>query len=108
SRYEIYRNWVVNEKRTIRQLAAEATSSAGHWLLVGSGEQIADRLIERFEQRGADGFNIVPPMVPTTLEDFTEHVVPILQDRGYLRTEYPGGTLRETLGFERPQSQFAG
>jgi len=107
SRYAIYRDWVVNDQRTIRRLAAEATSSAGHWLLVGSGEQVADRLIERFEARGADGFNIVPPVVPTTLEDFVEHVVPILQDRGYLRTEYPGGTLRDLLGLDRPGSQYA-
>jgi len=107
SRYEIYRNWVVNDKRTIRELAAEATSAAGHWLIVGSGEQVADRLIERFENFGADGFNLVPAATPSTLADFTEFVVPILQERGYFRTEYPGGTLREMLGIDRPDSQYA-
>lgn len=107
SRYRIYRNWAVNDKRTIRQLAAEATSSAGHWLTVGSGEQVANQMIERFENGAADGFNILPGVTPGTLNDFVEFVLPILQDRGYFRTEYTGDTLRDHLGLQRPVSQFA-
>jgi len=33
-------------------------------------------------------------------------VVPILQARGLFRTDYPGTTLRETLGLSAPDNQF--
>lgn len=107
SRYAVYRRWAVEDKRTIREIARPAMSSDGHWLIVGSGEQIADAMIERFEAGAADGFNLVPLMQPGTLDGFAEHVVPVLQERGYFRTEYREDTLRERLGLERPASQFA-
>jgi len=34
-------------------------------------------------------------------------VVPILQKRGWFRTEYEGRTLRENLGLDRPANRFA-
>ena len=37
---------------------------------------------------------------------FVDHVVPLLQKKGIFRTEYPGTTLRETLGLERPGDGF--
>ena len=36
----------------------------------------------------------------------SEHVVPILQRRGLMRTEYEGTTLREHYGLARPASQY--
>jgi hypothetical protein len=36
------------------------------------------------------------------LEEFVATVVPELQRRGLVRTEYEGTTLRETLGLRRP------
>ena len=51
---------------------------------------------------GCDGFNIMPPLYPSHLEDFVELVVPELQRRGLFRTEYEGSTLRENLGLPRP------
>ena len=53
-------------------------------------------------ERGCDGFNIMPPVFPSSLEDFIELVVPELQRRGLYRTEYAGTTLRENLGIARP------
>ena len=55
----------------------------------------------------ADGFNIMPPVLPTALTDFVDQVVPILQKRGLFRTEYEGETLRENLGLVRPENRFA-
>jgi alkanesulfonate monooxygenase SsuD/methylene tetrahydromethanopterin reductase-like flavin-dependent oxidoreductase (luciferase family) len=37
--------------------------------------------VERFTEGAADGFKIMPPYLPGGLEDFVEHVVPILQQR---------------------------
>jgi hypothetical protein len=63
---------------------------------------------EWFEHGAADGFNVMPPLYPQLLEEFTSTVVPILQERGLFRTEYAGSTLREHYGLPRPESQFAG
>ncbi|MGW0512993.1 isopenicillin N synthase family dioxygenase [Streptomyces olivaceoviridis] len=38
-------------------------------------------------------------------KDFVDQVVPLLQERGLLRTEYEGGTLRENLGLPRPAAR---
>ena len=51
----------------------------------------------------ADGFNLLPPNVPTTLNDFADLIVPEMQRRGLYRTEYEGKTLRENLGVGRPR-----
>jgi hypothetical protein len=34
---------------------------------------------------------------PDSFEEFVEHVVPVLQDRGLVQREYAPGTLREKL-----------
>jgi hypothetical protein len=55
----------------------------------------------------ADGFNVMPPALPSGLETFVEEVIPILRKRGLFRTEYAGRTLRDHYGISRPDSQFA-
>jgi len=98
SRYEIYRELAVERRWTLRRLISREISGNGHWHVVGSAEQVADRIIERFEERGADGFNVIPPVSPGSLDDFVHQVIPILQRRGVFRTEYEGTTLRDHLG----------
>ena len=49
----------------------------------------------------------MPPVLPSGLAAFVDHVVPILQRRGLFRTEYTGTTLREHYGLPRPANQYA-
>ena len=49
----------------------------------------------------------MPPWLPGGIEVFIEEVVPILRDRGLFRREYTGRTLRDHLGLDRPDSQYA-
>ena len=49
-----------------------------------------------------DGFNIMPPVFPSSLHEFIDLVIPELQRRGIYRTAYNGNTLRENLGLTRP------
>ncbi|MFY7837764.1 MAG: LLM class flavin-dependent oxidoreductase [Novosphingobium sp.] len=70
----------------------------GHNVFIGTGEQMAEMMIEWRDSGACDGFTLQPSYMPGGLEDFAEQVVPVLQKRGRLRTEYPGTTLRETLG----------
>jgi len=91
---------------SLRQLYLSLATARGHRTVVGTPEQVADAIAEWFTQGAADGFNIMPPILPTGLTDFVEQVVPILQQRGLYRTAYEGTTLRENLGLERPANRF--
>jgi len=46
---------------------------------------------------GGDGFVLSPIYCPGAIEAFVDHVVPELQRRGRVRSEYAGATLREVL-----------
>ncbi|ODN71761.1 LLM class flavin-dependent oxidoreductase [Methylobrevis pamukkalensis] len=87
---------------TLRELRDFTSAAMGHRLLLGTPEQIADGLEEWFVAGAADGFNVMPPWFPGALDDFVDHVVPVLQKRGLFRTEYEGTTLRDHLGLPRP------
>ncbi|WP_240419248.1 LLM class flavin-dependent oxidoreductase [Paenibacillus periandrae] len=108
SRAQLVLNLARTKQLTVRELALEVAGSKGHHIMIGSAEEIADRLEEWFVQGGADGFNIMPPYFPGGIDDFVDLVVPILQSRGLFRTEYEGHTLRENLGLARPVNQFLG
>lgn len=96
------------ERYTVRQLYEYLAGARGHWVVVGTPVQIADRIQEWFENGAADGFNVMPPVLPQSLNEFVDLVVPELQKRGLFRTAYEGTTLRENLGLERPASRWAG
>jgi len=91
---------------TLRQLYLSLATARGHRTVVGTPELVADAIGEWFLNGAADGFNIMPPILPTGLTDFVDQVVPILQKRGWFRTEYEGTTLRQNLGLERPINRF--
>ncbi len=90
------------ENLSIRQLVLRFSVVRGHNLVVGTAKHVADVIEEWFTGEAADGFNIIPPLLPTGFEDFIAGVVPELQRRGLFRTEYTGNTLREHLGLKRP------
>jgi len=91
------------ENLTLRQVALRSAAGKDHWTLIGSPQQIVDQLENWFVNEGADGFNLLPPYVPDTLNDFANLIVPEMQRRGLYRTEYEGTTLRENLGLARPE-----
>ncbi|WP_281200103.1 LLM class flavin-dependent oxidoreductase [Nonomuraea candida] len=95
------------ERLTVRELLARLAGGRGHRVVAGTPEQIADQLQEWFFNGAADGFNIMPPLLPSGLADFVDHVVPELRDRGLFRYEYEGRTLRANYGLRRPPSRYA-
>ncbi len=70
----------------------------GHNVFRGTPEQLAEHMATWLDAGACDGFTLQPAFMPTELELFVEHVVPLLQKAGRLRTEYPGSSLRETMG----------
>ncbi len=94
------------EKLTWRDMVNLAGAARGHWVILGTPEEIADILQDWFEDYACDGFNILPAYFPGAFQDFVDLVVPILQDRGLFRRDYTGTTLREHLGLARPPSRL--
>ncbi|MCS3601875.1 FMN-dependent oxidoreductase (nitrilotriacetate monooxygenase family) [Buttiauxella sp. BIGb0471] len=88
---------------TVRQVALEAASPRPRFS--GTAQEVADGLQQWFESHAADGF-IIQGGTPDTFPRFVDEVVPVLQARGLFRTEYPGTTLRESLGLASPVNQY--
>ncbi|MBU2959852.1 LLM class flavin-dependent oxidoreductase [Citreicella sp. C3M06] len=88
---------------TLREICQQYTRAKV--TLFGSPEEIADLMQEWLDREACDGFMITFPVIPSTLTDFVEKVVPILQQRGIFREEYTGSTLREHLGLPRPENR---
>jgi FMN-dependent oxidoreductase (nitrilotriacetate monooxygenase family) len=106
SRTEVILSLVQREKPTLRQLLASLAGARGHFTAAGTPEQIADLIEDWFTDGAADGFNIMPPVLPTMLDVFSAQVIPLLQRRGLFRTTYAGKTLREHYGLAWPKSVF--
>ncbi|MFC7679306.1 LLM class flavin-dependent oxidoreductase [Paenibacillus sp. GCM10028914] len=104
SRIQLLLDLAYKEKLSIAELGRKVLASRGHMQFVGTPEQLADFMQEWYEGYGCDGFNIMAPVLPGGLEEFVDHVIPILQERGLFRKDYTGSTLREHLGLPRPKT----
>ncbi len=104
SRFQLVMETARREGLTVREVYLRFASARGHLTVIGTAEQIADRMELWLREGAADGFNIMPPYMPGGMTDFIDKVIPILQQRGLFRTEYAGETLREHLGLSRPAS----
>jgi FMN-dependent oxidoreductase (nitrilotriacetate monooxygenase family) len=106
SRTEVILGLVRRENPTLRQLLGLLAGARGHFTFAGTPEQVADLIEDWFTDGAADGFNIMPPLLPSMLDVFSAEVIPILQRRGLFRTAYEGTTLREHYGLPWPKSAF--
>jgi FMN-dependent oxidoreductase (nitrilotriacetate monooxygenase family) len=108
SRYQLIVDLARRDDLTVRQLIGRLGGGRGHRTFAGTPEQVADTIEAWAAAAAADGFNVMPPVLPSGLEVFVDQVIPILRQRGLFRTEYAGQTLRDHYGLPRPDSQFAG
>jgi FMN-dependent oxidoreductase (nitrilotriacetate monooxygenase family) len=99
-RYETILRIVEKDAPTVRELLGTLAAGGGHATMIGTPESIADEM-QSWIGRGADGFNLMCPRYPDSLEDFVDQVVPILQRRGVFRAEYTESTLRGHLAGDR-------
>jgi FMN-dependent oxidoreductase (nitrilotriacetate monooxygenase family) len=84
--------------KTLRQLAAERYDSGLN--LIGTPDEVAERMGAAIDAIGGDGFLLSTPFQRLSRRYYTEvceGLVPALQRRGRVRTEYTKSTLRETL-----------
>jgi FMN-dependent oxidoreductase (nitrilotriacetate monooxygenase family) len=106
SRAVVITDLVARERPTLRGLLRQLAGARGHFTLAGSPERIADVIEDWIESRAADGFNVMPPVLPAQLDVFVDHVVPILQRRRLFRREYEADTLRGHYGLARPANPY--
>jgi FMN-dependent oxidoreductase (nitrilotriacetate monooxygenase family) len=69
----------------------------------GTAETVANSIQEWFEGRALDGLN-VHVSVPSQFARFTDEVLPILRERGVVRSDYESSTLRGNLGLPIPEN----
>jgi FMN-dependent oxidoreductase (nitrilotriacetate monooxygenase family) len=80
---------------SIRELMIEISSRQN---FIGSAATVAGQIDDLVQSDASDGFILVPHITPGGLDPLVDSVVPLLQERGVYRTEYPGTTLRDNLG----------
>lgn len=102
SRAELIVRAVESDGLTLRQLLKKLAGARGHGTFVGTPEQLADYMEDWFLTGAADGFNLMPPVLPWMLEVLITELLPILQKRNLFRTEPDGTTLREAMALDWP------
>ena len=102
TRVDLFIEIARRENLTIKDLYLRVAGARGHYEIIGSPIEVADLMEEWVADGACDGFNIMPPVFPSSLHDFIDLVIPELQRRGIYRTAYDGNTLRENLGLTRP------
>jgi alkanesulfonate monooxygenase SsuD/methylene tetrahydromethanopterin reductase-like flavin-dependent oxidoreductase (luciferase family) len=89
---------------TLRQ-TVEFISSPRPTPFAGSPQTVANLIRHWFDARALDGLNYHIGH-PSQWRRFREEVVPILQERGIVRTEYESSTLRGNLGLPVPENRY--
>ena len=87
-----------NPHITLREIAGSYLAASEDNPLIGAPEQVADYMQYLLEEGGGDGFQITPSYyAPDYCEDLVTLLIPVLQRRGVVRTEYTGRTLRDSM-----------
>lgn len=97
-RYQTILEIIRDKNPTVRELLGYLNAGGGHLTLIGTPEDIVNEMEAWFIEGVADGFNLMPPVLPTSLEDFVELVVPELQRRDLFRQSYTTQMFKEHLG----------
>ena len=95
---------VKDENLTLRQMALRSTTPKHPF--IGTPEHVAGTMQSWFEAGAGDGFMMNAAVLPDGFNDFIDHVLPILKDRGLFRTEYEADTLHGNLGLPKPANRY--
>ena len=105
SAVEVFTRADPDRKWTIGELATFVGIGGRGPVAVGTPEQVADEVERWRDETGVDGFNLAYTLAPGSFEDFVELVVPVLQERGLVQSEYTEGTYREKI-YGKGQAQL--
>jgi hypothetical protein len=96
-RSQLDRFYMSGRTPTLRDIATRKVSIDSK-PYIGTAERVADELARTIDAVGSDGFAIRQGIWPGYVGPFVEKVIPLLQQRGAVRTEYTGTTLRALAG----------
>src|SRR5690625_1919070 len=92
-RYATILRIIETEQPTVRQLLGRLAAGGGHFTVVGTPEQDADRVAQWVRNDGADGFHLMPPMLPHSREAVVDHVATEMHRHRTFRTKYAHSSL---------------
>lgn len=92
------------ENLTLREVALQVATPKNEFF--GTYEQVANKMIEWVENNAADGFMLTMYVYGNQYDDFLNHVIPILEERGYYNRNYESDTLRGNLGLPYPENRY--
>ena len=95
-RSQLDKFYVPGRTPTLREIATRKVK-LDSLPFIGTPQRVADHMARTMEAIGGDGFAIRQGLWPGYVRPFVEQVVPLLQQRGVVRTAYTGRTLREHL-----------
>jgi long-chain alkane monooxygenase len=81
---------------SLRQILT-ASNEGGFSALIGTADQIAGQMQEAMEEIGGDGFLITGHFKPSYVATIADELVPVLQKRKLVRTEYSHEHFRDNL-----------
>ena len=93
------------ENLTLREVALRVATPKDSFF--GTYEQVADRMIEWVEQGGADGFMLNMQVLGSQYQAFLDHVIPLLEEKGFYSRNYEGDTLRDHLGLAFKENRYS-
>lgn len=92
------------ENLTLREVALRETTPKGHFF--GTYEQVADKMIYWVKNGAADGFMLNMHIFGADYDKFINHVIPILEEKGYYNRNYESDTLRGNLGLSFKENRY--
>ncbi|MCU1690277.1 MAG: hypothetical protein JWN20_2205 [Jatrophihabitantaceae bacterium] len=89
---------MVKSRKPLRELTTGVVVGSREAGFVGTAESVAERMAEAMDHVGGDGF-LLTHFTPTRryVDEICDGLVPALQDRGVVRTEYAHETFKENL-----------
>ncbi|WP_082672284.1 NtaA/DmoA family FMN-dependent monooxygenase [Type-D symbiont of Plautia stali] len=96
----------IEQNLTLGEMAKRYAESLSFPSPTGTADDIAQQMIDWYQQQACDGFVILPTYIDENEDLFLSEVVPRLQDAGVFRQDYSAGTLRDRLGLAKPANRF--
>lgn len=85
------------EGATLREVFTQSPDTMGGIDLSGTPEELAEKMADLMAEVGGDGFLLEGAELASHTDTIVDELVPALQRRGVVRTEYRGATLRDIV-----------
>ncbi|WP_067726960.1 LLM class flavin-dependent oxidoreductase [Oceanobacillus damuensis] len=93
------------ENLTLREVALRVATPKDNFF--GSYEQVAEQMMEWIDHGAADGFVLNMQVLGNDYTNFINHVIPILEEKGYYNRNYESDTLRGNLGLPFKKNRYS-